>query len=64
MVAFVTNGGFIDSNAFDGFRKALVEEFHAIYCYNLRGDARTSGDQRQKEGGGILIPAAALVLAS
>jgi len=53
VVAFVTNGGFIDSNAFDGFRKALVQEFHAVYCYNLRGDARTSGDQRQKESGGI-----------
>ena len=53
IVAFVTNGGFIDSNAFDGFRKALADEFHAVYCYNLRGDARTSGEQRQKEGGGI-----------
>ena len=53
IVAFVTNGGFIDANAFDGFRKALATEFHAVYCYNLRGDARTSGEQRQKEGGGI-----------
>ena len=24
IVAFVTNGGFIESNAFDGFRKALA----------------------------------------
>ena len=53
IVAFVTNGGFIDSNAFDGFRKAVAEEFHAIYCYNLRGDARTSGDKRQREAGGV-----------
>ena len=53
IVAFVTNGGFIDSNAFDGFRKAATEEFHAIYCYNLRGDARTSGDKRQREAGGV-----------
>ena len=53
VVAFVTNGGFIENNAFDGFRKAIAEEFHAIYCYNLRGDARTSGDKRQQEGGGI-----------
>ena len=51
IVAFATNGGFIDSNAFDGFRKAVAEEFHAIYCFNLRGDARTSGEQRQKEAG-------------
>ena len=53
IVAFVTNGGFIESNAFDGFRKAIADEFHAIYCYNLRGDARTSGDKRQSEGGGV-----------
>ena len=53
IVAFVTNGGFIASNAFDGFRKAIADEFHAIYCYNLRGDARTAGNQRQREGGGV-----------
>ena len=45
IVAFVTNGGFIDSNAFDGFRKAVAEEFHAIYCFNLRGDQRTAGEK-------------------
>ena len=52
IVAFVTNGGFIDSNAFDGFRKALAQEFHAVYCFNLRGNANTSGEVRQREGGG------------
>ena len=36
VVAFVTNGGFIDSKAFDGFRKVVADEFDAIYCYNLR----------------------------
>ena len=53
IVAFVANGGFIESNAFDGFRKALAAEFHTVYCYNLRGDARTSGDKRQRESGGV-----------
>ena len=53
IVAFVTNGGFIDSNAFDGFRKAVGKEFNAVYCLNLRGDARTAGEKRQREGGGI-----------
>ena len=53
VVAFVTNGGFIDSNAFDGFRKALAAEFHAVYCYNLRGDQRTAGEQSRQEGGKI-----------
>ncbi len=53
IVAFVTNGGFIDSNAFDGFRKALAGEFHAVYCYNLRGDQRTAGEKSRQEAGKI-----------
>ena len=53
VVAFVTNGGFIDSNAFDGFRKSVGEEFHSIYCFDLRGDQRTSGDMSRREGGKI-----------
>ena len=53
VIAFVTNGGFIDAKSFDGFRKAIAKEFDAIYCYNLRGDARTSGELRQEEGGGV-----------
>ena len=51
IVAFVTNGSFIDSNSFDGFRKALAQEFHAVYCYNLRGNTRTSGEKARQEGG-------------
>ncbi len=53
IVAFVTNAGFIDSNSFDGFRKAIADEFDVIYCYNLRGNANTSGELRRKEGGGV-----------
>ena len=49
----MTNGGFVDSNAFDGFRKAVAEEFHAIYCFNLRGDQRTAGEKSKQEGGKI-----------
>ena len=53
IVAFVTNGGFIESNGFDGFRKVLAEEFHAVYCFNLRGDQRTAGEKSRQEGGKI-----------
>ena len=53
VVAFVTNGGFIENKSFDGFRKAVVEEFDTIYCFNLRGNANTSGEIRRKEAGGI-----------
>jgi predicted helicase len=51
IIAFVTNGGFIESNTFDGFRKSLASEFHHIYCYNLRGNSRMSGDLARREGG-------------
>lgn len=53
MVAFVTNGGFLDTNAFDGMRKTLEEEFTSIYVYNLRGNQRTAGEQSRKEGGKV-----------
>ena len=53
IVCFVSNGSFIDSNAMDGFRKSLVDEFTSIYCFNLRGNQRTSGEQSRKEGGKI-----------
>ncbi|MFJ6129971.1 DEAD/DEAH box helicase [Streptomyces griseoviridis] len=53
VVCFVSNGGYIDGNTADGLRKSLVEEFDAIYCYNLRGNQRTAGELSQKEGGKI-----------
>lgn len=53
VVAFVSNGGFIDSNTADGMRKTLVDEFDSIYVYNLRGNQRTSGELSRKEGGKI-----------
>ena len=53
IVAFVTNGGFIDGKAFDGFRKVLIREFHAVHVYNLRGNQRTQGEQSRREGGKV-----------
>lgn len=52
IVAFVTNGTWLDGNAMDGFRKCLEKEFSSIYVFNLRGNCRTSGELRQREGGG------------
>lgn len=49
ILAYVTNGGYIDSNSADGLRKGLTEDFDHLYIYNLRGNARTSGEQRRKE---------------
>lgn len=53
IVAYVSNGGWLDGNAMDGFRRCLAEEFDRIYCFNLRGNARTSGEQRRKEKGNV-----------
>ncbi|MDU9746619.1 Eco57I restriction-modification methylase domain-containing protein, partial [Helicobacter pylori] len=53
VVGFVVNGSFIDSKSADGFRKCVAQEFAHLYALNLRGNARTSGEQRRKEGDGI-----------
>jgi predicted helicase len=53
IVCYVTNGSFIDANNMDGLRKTLLSEFSAVYVFNLRGNARTSGEQRQKEAGSV-----------
>jgi predicted helicase len=53
VVCYVSNGSFIDGNAMDGLRKCLTDEFTAIYCFNLRGNARTSGEQRRMEKGNV-----------
>ncbi|MBV2168571.1 MAG: DEAD/DEAH box helicase family protein [Bdellovibrio sp.] len=53
VIGFVTNGSFIDSNAADGLRKCLGKEFSKIYCFNLRGNARASGEERRKEKGNV-----------
>lgn len=53
VVCFVTNGGFIDTKAADGFRITLLKEFSSVYVFNTRGDARTNGDIRRREGGNV-----------
>ncbi len=53
IIAYVSNGGWLDGNAMDGFRRCLAEEFNRIYCFNLRGNQRTSGELSRREGGKI-----------
>ena len=53
VVAFVTNNGFLDGIAFDGMRKNLTQDFTKIYHIDLKGNARTSGERRRKEGGNV-----------
>ncbi|KKZ59267.1 DEAD/DEAH box helicase [Haemophilus haemolyticus] len=67
VIAFVTNGGYLESNSADGLRKCLAEEFSSLYIFHLRGNARTSGERRRKEkdnifGQGTRTPVAISIL--
>jgi predicted helicase len=42
VLAFITNRSFIDSRTFDGFRRAVAEEFNEIYVVDLGGDVRAN----------------------
>ncbi len=53
VIAFVTNGGWLDGNSTDGFRKIIEKEFSSIWIFNLRGNQRTSGELSRREGGKI-----------
>jgi len=53
IIAFVSNGAWLDGNSTDGFRKCLEKEFSSIYVFNLRGNQRTSGELSRREGGKI-----------
>lgn len=50
IIGFVTNGSWIDSRVDEGVRACMAIEFSSIYVLNLRGNARTVGDQRRSEG--------------
>ena len=49
----MSNGAYIDSGSADGLRKCLADDFTSIYCFNLRGNQRTSGEISRKEGGKV-----------
>ena len=54
ILAFVSNGYYIDGNAADGLRKCLSDEFTSIYCFNLRGNIRKNMQNKHAgEGGNV-----------
>lgn len=68
VIAFVTNGSWIDGNVDSGVRACLNEEFTSIHVLNLRGNTRTSGERARREGGqtfgqGSRAPVAISILA-
>ncbi len=53
IIGFVTNAGFLRSDAGSGIRACLAEEFNDIWCFDLRGNQRTQGETSRREGGKI-----------
>ena len=67
VIAFVTNGSWIDGNVDSGVRACLAEEFSSIHVLNLRGNQRTQGERSRREGGkvfgsGSRAPVAIMIL--
>ena len=53
IIGFVSNSAFLDARQDDGFRKIVANEFNELWAIDLKGNARTSGERRQKEGGNV-----------
>jgi predicted helicase len=53
IVAFVSNSSFVHKPSLDGVRKRLMAEYSDIWIIDLKGDARTAGERRRREGGNI-----------
>jgi predicted helicase len=53
IVAFVSNSSFVHKPSLDGMRKTLATEYSDIWVVDLKGDARTAGERRRREGGNI-----------
>lgn len=53
IVAFVSNSSFLHKHSFDGFRAVAENEFNELWVLDLKGDARTSGETRKRQGGNI-----------
>ena len=53
IIAFVTNGSWIDGNVDSGVRACLAAEFNSIHVLHLRGNQRTQGERSRQEGGKV-----------
>ncbi len=52
IIGFITNASFIRTPASAGIRASLGKEFADVWCFDLRGNALTKGNIREREGGG------------
>ena len=50
VVCFVTNAGWLRSEAGAGVRRCFSEEFSSIYVFDLLGNQRTRGEESKRQG--------------
>ena len=67
IIGFVTNASWIENASADRMRACLQREFSSLYIFNLRGNARLSGEVRRKEKGNVFginarVPAVIVLL--
>ncbi len=53
VVCFVSNAGWLRSEAGAGVRRSFTQEFNSIYVYDFRGNQRTQGETSRREGGKV-----------
>ena len=53
IIGFVSNSAFLNARQDDGFRKVVAQEFNELWVLDLKGNARTSGERRQREAGNV-----------
>lgn len=68
VIAFITNAGFLRSDAGAGIRAALAREFNKIWCFDLRGqkgvkdDGRNIFEYKETSTGGTTVSTVILIL--
>ncbi|MGN8689381.1 type ISP restriction/modification enzyme [Atopobiaceae bacterium HCP3S3_F7] len=53
LVCFVSNAGWLRSEAGTGVRRCFSEEFTSIYVFDLLGNQRTQGEESRRQGGKV-----------
>lgn len=53
VIAFVSNGSWLENLACVGLRRSLYQEFSAVYVLDLKGKRRTIGEANRKQGKNI-----------
>lgn len=53
IICFVSNAGWLRSEAGAGVRRCFSEEFNSVYVFDLLGNQRTQGEESRRQGGKV-----------